>query len=55
MRKVMFTKDAFIEKLQAILNEFPVLEVSFGRFLLILTSLELAPFYILFDEVCLVF
>lgn len=26
MRKVMFTKDAFIEKLQAILNEFPVLE-----------------------------
>ncbi|KOS16107.1 gtp binding protein 4 [Malassezia pachydermatis] len=26
MRKVMFTKDAFTEKLQAILNEFPVLE-----------------------------
>ena len=27
MRKVMFTKDAFVEKLQGILNEFPVLEV----------------------------
>ncbi|WFD33015.1 Nucleolar GTP-binding protein 1 [Malassezia sp. CBS 17886] len=26
MRKVMFTKDAFTEKLQAILSEFPVLE-----------------------------
>ena len=26
MRKVMFTKDAFTEKLQAILQEFPVLE-----------------------------
>ncbi|WFC98772.1 Nucleolar GTP-binding protein 1 [Malassezia yamatoensis] len=26
MRKVMFTKDAFNEKLQAILNDFPVLE-----------------------------
>ncbi|WFD45424.1 Nucleolar GTP-binding protein 1 [Malassezia furfur] len=26
MRKVMFTKDAFVEKLQGILNEFPVLE-----------------------------
>lgn len=26
MRKVMFTKDAFAEKLQAILQEFPVLE-----------------------------
>ena len=26
MRKVMFTKDAFVEKLQGILNEFPVLD-----------------------------
>ncbi|PKI85440.1 Nucleolar GTP-binding protein 1 [Malassezia vespertilionis] len=26
MRKIMFTKDAFVEKLQAILSEFPVLE-----------------------------
>jgi nucleolar GTP-binding protein len=28
MRKVMFTKDAFTEKLAAILQEFPILEVS---------------------------
>lgn len=27
MRKVMFTKDAFTEKLAAILEEFPILEV----------------------------
>lgn len=26
MRKVMFTKDAFVEKLHAILTEFPVLD-----------------------------
>lgn len=26
MRKVMFTKDAFVEKLMAILTEFPVLD-----------------------------
>ncbi|WFD17820.1 Nucleolar GTP-binding protein 1 [Malassezia caprae] len=31
MRKVMFTKDAFTEKLQAILSEFPVLELALGQ------------------------
>lgn len=29
LRKVMFTKDAFTEKLDAILTEFPILDVSF--------------------------
>lgn len=28
LRKVMFTKDAFTEKLDAILTEFPILDVS---------------------------
>ena len=35
MRKVMFTKDAFTEKLQAILTEFPVLEVCYILIVLI--------------------
>lgn len=47
MRKVMFTKDAFTEKLQAILSEFPILEVR------IHTSLhsESSPFHIISYEV----
>lgn len=45
MRKVMFTKDAFTEKLQAILSEFPVLEVCFFFALLSLTITQnLHPF-----------
>lgn len=46
MRKVMFTKDAFVEKLQAILNEFPVLEVCVDYSLLVM-MLTLARIYIL--------
>lgn len=31
MRKVKFTQDSFDEKLEAILNEFPILDVSSNR------------------------
>lgn len=46
MRKVMFTKDAFTEKLQAILSEFPVLEVCFFFFALLSLTItqNLHPF-----------
>ena len=46
MRKVMFTKDAFTEKLQAILSEFPVLEVCFLFFALLSLTItqNLHPF-----------
>lgn len=32
MRKVKFTQDAFDEKLEAILTEFPILDVSYNLF-----------------------
>jgi len=44
MRKVMFTKDAFTEKLQAILSEFPVLEVCFFALLSLTITQNLHPF-----------
>lgn len=44
MRKVMFTKDAFTEKLQAILSEFPVLEVCFFALLSLTVIQNLHPF-----------
>lgn len=50
MRKVMFTKDAFTEKLQAILNEFPVLEVCVRCFHM-LTCPESASLYFFAYEV----
>ena len=44
MRKVMFTKDAFTEKLQAILSEFPVLEVCFFALLSLTITQNFHPF-----------
>ena len=44
MRKVMFTKDAFTEKLQAILSEFPVLEVCFFALLSLTITQNVHPF-----------
>lgn len=50
MRKVMFTKDAFVEKLQGILNEFPVLEVC-AACPQLADRVEFAPFHVVPDEV----
>lgn len=54
MRKVKFTQECFNEKLDAILTEFPILDVSFAHLfvllLLIAFYLELTPVLIIFNE-----